>query len=143
VFDYRAPDLDDQIRRATGTRGGIDLWWETQREPTLERTIGLMKRRGRIILMAGRTAKPTFPLGAFYVNDLRMIGFAMFNGSPEEQRAAAERMNRWAAERKWFPVIGQTLPLSEAAAAHRLQEENTLKGAGTLSGKIVVKPRGG
>ena len=27
---------------------------------------------------------------------------------------------------------------AEAAAAHRLKEENTLKKAGTLSGKIVV-----
>ena len=32
------------------------------------------------------------------------------------------------------------LPLSETAAAHRLQEENTIGGAGTLAGKIVVKP---
>ena len=30
--------------------------------------------------------------------------------------------------------------LSEAAAAHKLQEENTLQKAGTLAGKIVLKP---
>ncbi len=34
----------------------------------------------------------------------------------------------------------RVLPLSEAAAAHRLQEDNTLRGAGTLTGKIVLKP---
>jgi NADPH2:quinone reductase len=32
------------------------------------------------------------------------------------------------------------LPLDEAAPAHRLQEENTIGKAGTLAGKIVVKP---
>ena len=32
-----------------------------------------------------------------------------------------------------------TLPLSEAAAAHRLQEENTLGKKGSLAGKIVLK----
>ena len=37
-------------------------------------------------------------------------------------------------------LIGKTFPLAEAAAAHLLQEENTLKKAGTLSGKIVVMP---
>ena len=37
-------------------------------------------------------------------------------------------------------MIGREFPLSEAAAAHRLQEENTLGKAGTLSGKIVVLP---
>jgi NADPH:quinone reductase len=32
------------------------------------------------------------------------------------------------------------MPLAEAAAAHRLQEENTVGKAGTLAGKIVIKP---
>jgi NADPH2:quinone reductase len=36
--------------------------------------------------------------------------------------------------------IGRTFPLAEAAAAHRLQEENTLQKAGTLTGKIVLVP---
>jgi NADPH2:quinone reductase len=38
------------------------------------------------------------------------------------------------------PKISRVFPLSEAAAAHRLQEENTLRKAGTLAGKIVLKP---
>jgi NADPH2:quinone reductase len=100
-----------------------------------------MRKRGRIILMAGRAARPDFPLGAFYTNDLRLIGFAMFNASPGEQRECAEELNEWASDGVWKPVIGRTLPLSEAAAAHRLQEENTLNKAGTLTGKIVVTPQ--
>lgn len=141
VFDYRAPGLDDEIRGFASEHGGIDVWWETQREPTLERTIGLMRKRGRIILMAGRAARPEFPLGAFYVNDLRMLGFAMFNASPGEQRECANEMNNWASSGVWKPVLGRTLPLAEAAAAHRLQEENTLHHASTLTGKIVVVPQ--
>lgn len=140
VLDYQSNSLDDDIRAFTDEHGGIDLWWETQREPTLERSIGMMRKRGRIVLMAGRDARPEFPLGAFYVNDLRMVGFAMFNASPSEQRRSAEDMNRWAAEGTWKPLIGRTMPLSEAAAAHRVQEENTLHKSGTLAGKIVVVP---
>jgi hypothetical protein len=30
--------------------------------------------------------------------------------------------------------------LDQAAEAHRLQEENTLNQAGTLAGKIVIRP---
>jgi NADPH2:quinone reductase len=134
------PNLDEQIKAAAAEEGGIDLWWETQREPTLERTIPLMKRRGRIILMAGRDAQPRFPLGSFYVNDLRMLGFAMFNATPDEQRAAAEKMNRWFRQGRWKPIIGARFPLIEAAAAHRLQEDNTLGKKGELMGKIVVIP---
>ena len=37
-------------------------------------------------------------------------------------------------------LYDRVLPLSDAAAAHKLQEENTLHKAGTLAGKIVLKP---
>ena len=140
VLDYRSDSLDDDIRSFAESNGGLDIWWETQRESTLERSIGLMKKRGRIILMAGRDARPDFPLGAFYVNDLRLLGFAMFNASPDEQRRCADDMNDWAAAGRWTPQIGCTMPLSEAAAAHQLQEENTLQKSGSLTGKIVVVP---
>lgn len=138
VLDYRSPTLDDQIKQAASENGGLDIWWETQREPTLPRTIGLMKKRGRIILMAGRQAELTFTLGAFYTNDLKMLGFAMFNASPSEQRVAAEQMNRWFEQGRWAPQIGATFPLREAAQAHQLQESNTLQKQGSLTGKIVV-----
>lgn len=140
VLSYRSDSLDDDVRAFAQAHGGLDLWWETQREPTLPRSISLMKKRGRIILMAGREARPEFPLGPFYVNDLRLVGFAMFNASPDEQRTSAEQMNRWAAAGLWKPLISATLPLAQAAAAHRLQEENTLGKAGTLTGKIVLTP---
>jgi NADPH2:quinone reductase len=140
VLDYRSLTLDQELRDAAAPGGGIDLWWETQREPNLERTIGFMRKRGRIVLMAGRAARPVFPLGAFYVNYLRMVGFAMFNASPDEQRRAADSINAWHEAGLWRPQVSRTLKLSETAAAHRLQEENTLQGAGTLSGKIVLTP---
>src|SRR5262249_10585786 len=97
-------------------------------------------RRGRMIVMAGRQAQPTFPVGPFYTRDLALFGFAMFNATPEEQRACAEDINRWLAEKKLQPLIGRTVPLAEAAAAHRLQGENTLPKAGSLAGKILVGP---
>ncbi|MBW3543324.1 MAG: NADPH:quinone reductase [Planctomycetes bacterium] len=140
VLDYRAGDLDDHIRRFAQPNGGIDIWFETLREPTFERTIGLMKKRGRLVLMAGREARPPFPVGPFYVNDLRLVGFAMFNASPDEQRESAEAINSLARQGGWKPQIGRVFKLAEAAAAHRLQEDNTLRGAGTLKGKIVLEP---
>jgi NADPH2:quinone reductase len=101
-----------------------------------------MGPRGRIVVMAGRQARPAFPNGPFYVKGLSLFGFAMFNMTPDEQRACAEDMNKWMAAGQLRAVIGKTSPLSQAAAAHRLQEENTLKKAGTLTGKIVVLPPG-
>lgn len=139
VLDYRSESLDELIGSFSESNGGIDLWWETQRQPTLPRTISFMKKRGRVVLMAGRDAEPQFPLGQFYVNDLRMVGFAMFNASPAEQRNCAEQMNDWYSQGLWKPIVGAEFPLEDAAAAHQLQEESTLGGGNSLTGKILVK----
>ena len=140
VIEYRTQDIDQRFTDITASTGPIHLWFETQRTPTLDRTISLMAPRGRIVLMAGRDSRPEFPIGPFYVKDLRAIGFAMFNASPVEQQVSAIELNRMLADGSYRPLIGVTLPMSEAAKAHQLQEENTLKSAGTLSGKIVLKP---
>jgi NADPH2:quinone reductase len=140
VVDYHDSQKDEAIRAFATPHGGVQVWFETQREPTLDRTVSLMAPRGRIVLMAGRTARPEFPVGPFYVKDLRMAGFAMFNASPDEQRATAIAMSDWARAGKWKPLIGATLPLAEAAQAHQLQEDNTLQKSGTLLGKIVLTP---
>ena len=34
-----------------------------------------------MVLIAGRQAQPTFPVGPFYVKDLSLFGFAMFNAT--------------------------------------------------------------
>ena len=91
-----------------------------------------------MILMAGRTAKPALPLGSFYPRDCSLHGFAMFNASPDEQRLAAEDINRWATEGKLRPHVGRVFPLAEAVEAERFLEQNTVGGAGTLSGKVVI-----
>ncbi|MDP1799198.1 MAG: NADPH:quinone reductase [Planctomycetaceae bacterium] len=140
VVNYRDSHIDDQIRAFALPHGGLQMWWETQRDPTIDRTVSLMAPRGRIVIMAGRQARPEFPIGPFYVKDLRLIGFAMFNATPDEQRAAADDLNRYATAQKWKPLIGREFPLSQAMAAHELQEANTLQKAGNLSGKIVLTP---
>src|SRR5207248_5859148 len=66
-------------------------------------------------------------------------GFAMFYATPEEQRRCSVDINQWLAEKKLNVLIGKTFPLAKAAAAHRLQEDNTLNKAGSLSGKIVLR----
>jgi NADPH2:quinone reductase len=139
VLNYKSDDIPAKVREITGDRG-VHVWYETQREPDFLKTVPLMAAWGRIVIMAGRQAQPVFPVGPFYVKGLSLHGFAMFNVPADEQRQCAEDINRWLAEKKLKVAIGKTFKLSEAAAAHRLQEENTLNKAGTLTGKIVVVP---
>jgi NADPH2:quinone reductase len=139
VLNYKTDDVPARVREFTSGKG-VDVWYETQREPDLVRTVDLMAQRGRIVLIAGRQAQPVFPVGPFYVKGLSLFGFAMFNATSAEQQRSAEDVNRWLAEGKLKPPIGRIFPLAEAAAAHRLLEENTLRKAGTLTGKVVLTP---
>lgn len=139
VLNYKTDDVPAKIKEFTGGQG-VDVWYETQREPDFVKTVDLLKRRGRMIVMAGRQAQPTFPVGPFYVKDLSLFGFAMFNASPDEQRACADDINRWLADKKLHVVIGKEFPLAQTAAAHQFLEENTLHKAGTLTGKVIVVP---
>ena len=138
AINYKVQDVDATVKAFAPQ--GVNVWWETLREPNFDRSVALLAPRGRMILMAGREARPAFPVGPFYVKGCSLHGFAMFNATPEEQRAAATDINHWTAAGKLRARIDRILPLSEAAAAHRLQEQNTLGRAGTLAGKIVLKP---
>lgn len=138
AVNYKTEDVDAAVSEFAPD--GVNVFWETLREPNFDSIIGCLAERGRIVLMAGRDARPEFPVGPFYVKECSMHGVVMFRASPDEMRASADDMNRWFVEGKLKARISQTMPLSETAAAHRLQEENTLQMAGTLAGKIVLKP---
>src|SRR5262249_4051988 len=73
ALSYKTDDIPARLREFAPE--GIDVWYETQREPNLEVSIPLLRKRGRMILMAGRAAKPTLPLGAFYPRNCSIHGF--------------------------------------------------------------------
>jgi NADPH2:quinone reductase len=138
AINYKTEDVPAQIKEVAP--GGVNVWWETLREPNFERDVPLLAPRGRFILMAGRDARPAFPVGPFYVKGCHLYGFAMFNATNDELRAAAEDINRWLAAGKLKARIDRVMPLAETAAAHRLQEESTVGKSGALAGKIVITP---
>ncbi len=136
AVNYKTDNIDAELSKF----GAVDVWFETLREQDFDQIVKHLAFRGRILIMAGRESRPAFPVGPFYVKDAKLLGFAMFNAPPEEQRKCAAEINRWLAKGKLKPQIGKVMKLSEAAAAHRLQEDNTLWKAGTLTGKIVLTP---
>jgi NADPH2:quinone reductase len=138
VINYKTEDVAARVKEAAPE--GVNVWWETLREPNFEMAVPLLAARGRFILMAGRDARPIFPVGPFYVKGCQLYGFAMFNATADEQRAAADDINRWLAAGKLKPRIDRIMPLNQAAAAHRLQEESTVGISGALAGKIVIHP---
>ncbi|QDV44790.1 Quinone oxidoreductase 1 [Stieleria neptunia] len=130
VINYSTQSIAEGVKAIAPK--GVNLFWETRRMPDFDEAIDLMAPRGRMVLMAGRDSRPEFPVGPFYVKECSLHGFAMFKATPLEMRRCAEDMNRWMASGKLKANIAQTLPLSEAAEAHRMQE------AENVGGKIVL-----
>jgi NADPH:quinone reductase len=136
ALDYKTDNVPAGLREFAPD--GVDVWFETQREPNLEIAIPLLHKHGRLILMAGRTAKPTLPLAAFYPRNCSIFGFAIFNSPAEELRHCATEINRFVQDGKLKALVGRTFPLAQTAEAQRFLEANTLKGAGLLTGKVVI-----
>ena len=92
AVNYKTDDVAAALHQFAPA--GVNVFWETQREPDFERIVGYLAERGRIVLMAGRDARPPFPVGPFYVKECSLHGVVMFKASPDELRTCADDMNR-------------------------------------------------
>jgi NADPH2:quinone reductase len=138
ALDYHRSDLIEAVRAAAPE--GVHAYWETLREPAFDQAVAMLGEGGRMVIMAGRDARPAFPVGPFYVKGCRLLGFVMFKATAQRQAAAAADINRWLAAGRLKPLIDRVLPLDRVAEAHAVQESATIHKSGTLVGKIVIEP---
>jgi NADPH2:quinone reductase len=137
TIDYTRESISEAVHREAPK--GVDVFWETRREPNFDVAIDLLAARGRMVLMAGRDARPEFPVGPFYVKECSLHGFVMFKASSREMRAAADEINLWLQRGELEANIARVLTLDEAADSHRLQEAGTVGDAGAMGGKIILR----
>jgi len=133
ALDYRDPDLAYWLRRATPD--GIDVHLDTSGKHDLVLAADLLAHRGRIVLMAGQTARPELPVGPLYVNDASLLGFVISNATTSELADAATAVNAMLLEGSLKPRSVQVLPLSAAAQAHQRLEDGAARGT-----RIVLRP---
>lgn len=136
VIRYKDQDVLQEILKFAPK--GVNVYWETMRTPDFDQVVSALSECGRMVLMAGRDARPQFPVGPFYVKGCSLHGFAMFKAAPEVQRQCANRINDLLSQGLLKPSIDRVIPLSQAAEAHRLQQESTVGQTNLLSGKIVL-----
>ncbi|WP_129844129.1 NADPH:quinone reductase [Streptomyces sp. RFCAC02] len=132
VLDHRSPDLADALRAAAPD--GVDIHLDTSGRADLATAVERVAFGGRIVAMAGMTARPELPLGALYTRDAGIAGFAISNAAPADLADAAAGVTRLLRGTPWRPRVTAELPLSQAAEAHRRLE------AGTIRGRIVLRP---
>jgi putative PIG3 family NAD(P)H quinone oxidoreductase len=136
AINYRAADFVEAIGELTSGRG-VDVILDIVGGDYLARNLKTLAVQGRLVqigLQGG--AKATIDLAVIMQRKLTLTGSTLRARSVEEKGAIARELERhvWPllASKTVAPVVGRTLPLQQAAEAHRLLE------AGEIIGKIVL-----
>jgi NADPH2:quinone reductase len=132
VVDHHAPDYIDQIMRISGGRG-VDVVLEMLANVNLAKDLTLLARNGRVIVIGNRGTIEVNPR-ELMSRDATVCGILLFNASEAELTSIHAALVSGLENGTVQPVIGQSIPLGDAARAHR-----AVLSPGAY-GKIVLVP---
>ncbi|HEY6188396.1 MAG TPA: NADPH:quinone reductase [Pyrinomonadaceae bacterium] len=132
VFDHRAPDYLDEVVKATGG-SGVDVILEMLANVNLGRDLTVLARGGRVVVIGSRGTVEINPRDAMG-RDASILGMTLMNTTPQEFYSIHSALIAGLENGTLRPVVGQEMPLSDAARAH---EAVMQPGA---YGKIVLIP---
>jgi NADPH2:quinone reductase len=132
VLDHRAPGYMGQLRALTQGRG-VDAIVEMLANVNLDRDLGALAMKGRVVVVGSRGRIEIDPRDAM-LRDASVFGMLIFNAPPDALSSIWEALEAGLKGGTLRPVIGKELPLAAASMAHREVME---PGA---SGKIVLIP---
>ena len=131
AFNHRATDYLDEIMAATGNRG-VDVVLEMLANVNLNRDLGLLARKGRVIVIGNRGTIEIDPRQTMS-KDSDIRGMTLFNTSPAEMAEIHAALGAGLRTGTLRPVVGREFARADAPAAH---EAVMAPGA---HGKIVLK----
>ncbi|QDT01095.1 NADPH:quinone reductase [Adhaeretor mobilis] len=137
VINYRTENVAERVREELPD--GVNVWWETARTPNFEPAFASLTLGGRMVIMAGRDARPEFPVGPFYSNCNKLLGFVMFLASAKAQANAADDINRWLTDGVLKTRVDRIATLEDTAELHALQESSTIDAEDKVTGKLLVR----
>jgi len=132
IFDHRQSGYAQRILEATGGRG-VDVILEMLANANLATDLSLAAKFGRIVVIGSRGVTQVDPRDSM-TKDISVMGMVVMNTPAEELRRIHEELQAGLASGTLRPVIAQSLPLREAAEAHRAVM------APGAAGKIVLIP---
>ena len=128
VIDRFEEDFSAVIWRETGKRG-VDVILDSVGEAIWEKLERSLAPTGRLVTYGATTgALGAIDIRRFFWRQLQVLGSTMSN------RAEYERVMSLVFDGRLDPVVGEVLPLEQAARAHELLE------AGRVFGKVVLIP---
>lgn len=136
TINYTEPDWVEQVMQATGGQGP-DIILEMVGGKIAEQSLECLARFGRMIVYGAASGQPvTFSGTRLMQKNQTVAGYwlALQLRRPERIAKAITELLQLFAAGKLEIIVGQTFPLSEAAAAHQALSER-----GT-TGKVVLLP---
>jgi len=132
VLDHTTPGYLDEVTRLTGGRGA-DIVLEMLADVNLQKDLGILAMRGRIVVIGNRG---TVEINARHAmaKDADIRGMALFHATPAQLAGIHAALVEGLRHGTLRPVIGRELPLAQAARAHEAVME-----AGH-HGKVVLIP---
>ena len=132
VFNNTTPGYLDEIMKATGGRG-VDVVLEMAAHINLDKDLGLLANRGRIVVIGNR-GRVEIEARQAMGKDASILGMTLFNISDPDMASINSYMMAGLANGTLKPVVGKEFPLADAAKA---QDAVMAPGA---RGKIVLVP---
>lgn len=134
VLDHSAPGYLDELEAITGGRG-VPVIVEMLADVNLERDLEVLAVGGRVVVVGSR-GRLEFTPRLTMRKEATVLGTALWNASPAETSSALAAVAAKLRTGALDPVVGEELPLGEAAAAHRRVLEPGARG------KLVLVPDG-
>jgi NADPH:quinone reductase-like Zn-dependent oxidoreductase len=135
VVDHRDPDWPDHVRRALDG-GRLDVVFEAIGGPAARRTLDLLvEGTGRVLLYGMLSGEPpTIGPADLLPRGLTVVGCGGLGAWAPRVRAARADVLDLVARGELEALVDSTMPLAEAAAAHRRVEDRL------ATGKVVLLP---
>jgi len=132
VLDHKAPNYLDELMKLTGGRG-VDLIIEMLSNVNLGKDLTILARHGRVVVVGSRGTVEINPRDTM-AREASIVGMTLLNATEPELAGMHAALVAGLENGTLPPVVGQQIPLAEAARAHQAVME-----AGAY-GKIVLVP---
>ncbi|MGA5205449.1 zinc-binding dehydrogenase [Streptomyces variegatus] len=129
VLDHGSAGYLDELTRITDGQGPSVIV-EMAAHLNLEKDLTVLATAGRVVIVGSLDFTPRLAM----VKEATILGLALWNATPAETTDALTGVAARLREGALVPVVGDTLPLREAAAAHRCVLEQGTRG------KLVLIP---
>jgi NADPH2:quinone reductase len=118
AFNHHDEGYGKHVTDATGGRG-VDVILEMLANVNLDRDLGLVAPKGRVVVIGSRgriEIDPRQTMG----KESAILGTTLWSTTPDEYREIHAGLEGALASRALEPLVGRELPLANAAEAHRV-----------------------